>query len=474
MSQTCSSTSAAADATDTSCRWPVLYLFGSALVWLFVGLALTLLASAKLNLPALLAGWEWFTYGRVEAAGRNALLFGFASQLGLGLTLWLLSRLGNTRLAAPGLAIVAIVFWNLALTLGVPAILIEGNAGLTWLEFPKQLTPILGLSIALLSLVGFATFAKREGELVPSQWFSIAALLALPVLYLTALVTVQFFPVRGVVQAVIGGWFSQGLLLLWLAPLSLAALYHFVPEITGRPLRSSSLAPFGFWTFVLFASWTGAAGLVGGPLPAWLVTVSVAAGVLLLIPVTLVSLNLHVGAPQKCTPAAGFAAFGVTGFTAVGLALALTAPRCAQGLLHFTQFNVALRELFLFGFVVPALFAGVYVVLPRLAGRALPCSIAPTVHLACTALGLVIVVIASAVGGWKQAWTLADAKSVFAVVNSQLRPWLWLHTFGLSVFAFGQLALAANVAWLIFECVKPLRQPVTELFIGTRPAAAGK
>lgn len=473
MSQTCSPTQPA-DATDVSCRWPVLYLFASALLWLFLGLALTLLASVKLNFPELLAGCEWFTYGRVEAAARNALMFGFSSQLGMGLALWLLARLGDTTLVAPGLAFIGIVFWNIALTLGVFGILFDGIGGLPWLEFPKQLEPIMGLAIFLLSLVGFATFAKRKGELVPSQWYAITALLALPALFLTAQVALLFFPVRGGAQAVIGGWFSQGLQMLWLVPLALAALYYFVPEVTGQSIRSPALATFGFWSSVIFASWTGVAGFVGGPLPAWLVTVSVAASVLLVIPIVLISLNLHVGPPSKRTAAAGFAGLSVFSFSGVGLIFALTTLRCAQSILHFTQFNVALRELFLFGFVAPALFAGVYVVLPRLAGRALPCSLAPIIHLALTGLGLVTVVFASAIGGWKQGWALADAHNSFAFVSAQLKPWLLVHTLGLGVLVFGQVFLAANVLRLVFECLKPLREPVTRLFFETRPVAAGK
>lgn len=474
MSQTCCHTSTEVPA-DASGRAPVLYLFGSGLMWLLAGLALSLLASAKLQLPGLLSGLEWFTYGRVEAAGRDALVFGFASQIGVGVGLWILARTGGTRLAAPGLSVVAVIFWNLALTLGVAGILFEGSNGLPWLEFPKQLAPILGLAVGLLTLVGFSTFARREaGSSTPAQWYVVAALLAFPVLYLTAQATLLFFPVRGVVQAAIAGWFGQGIFLLWLAPLALAALYHFIPAATGGSLRSPALAPLGFWSWLILASWTGAAGLVGGPLPAWILTVSVAAGVLLLIPVTLISLNLQISRPAKCSTAQYFSALALAAFTLGGVALALTAPRCAQAVLHFTQFNVALRELFLFGFVGPALFGGVYAIVPRLAGREFPCRLAPKAHLGLTVVGLGLLLVASGVGGWKQGWLLTDPKADFAAVSASLKPWLCLHTLGLGVFAFGQLALLANCARLLFECLKPLCPSVLALFTETRPVAAGK
>ena len=474
MSQSCCTTPTEVPA-DVSGRVPVLFLFGSAILWLLAGLALALLASAKLHLPGLLAGCEWFTYGRIEAAGRDALIYGFASQLGLGVAFWLLTRTGSAKLVAPGFSLIAILFWNLVLTLGVVGILFEGSNSLPLLEMPKQLAPTLGLAIGVLVLVGFATFAKRAaGSSTPSQWYIVSALLAFPVLYLTVQVTLLFMPTRGVAQAIIAGWFGQGILLLWLAPLALASLYHFIPESTGGALRSPALAPLGFWSWVIFASWTGAASLVGGPLPAWVITVSVAAGVLLLIPVTLISLNLTIGGPAKCTTTKYFAMLAGASFTLGGVTLALTSPRCAQAVLHFTQFNVALRELFLFGFVGPALFAAVYSIVPKLAGREFPCRLSPKGHFALTVLGLGLLLLASGVGGWKQGWMLANPKADFATVSASLKPWLCLHTLGLAVFAFGQLALVANCAWLIFECLKPLRQPAMALFTETQPLTAGK
>ncbi len=143
-------------------------------------------------------------------------------------------------------------------------------------------------------------------------------------------------------------------------------------------------------------------------------------------------------------------------------------------MLHFTQFNVALRELFFFGFVGPAFFAAVYTIVPKLAGREFPCRLTPKAHFGLTVVGVGLLLLASGVGGWKQGWLLNDPKADFAAVSASLKPWLCLHTLGLGIFAFGQLALVANCAWLIFECVKPLREPALALFTETQPAAAGK
>ncbi len=50
-----------------------------------------------------------------------------------------------------------------------------------------------------------------------------------------------------------------------------------IPKVIGRPVYSYHLAAIGFWTYALFASWTGMQRLVDGPFPAWMITASIAA-----------------------------------------------------------------------------------------------------------------------------------------------------------------------------------------------------
>ena len=465
---------ASLEAHEQTSRAPVTYLLGSGLIWLLVGLVLSLLASLKLHAPECLP-FAWAGLGRLQAAASNVLLLGAASQTGLGIALWLLVHLGKTELACWGSAVIGTVIWNLALTAGVPALLLGASTGIPGLELPASLGVILLVGYLLVAGNGIAAIVtcRRDGY-APAQWFIFGALLWFGWLYGTALVTTLLFPGRGVLNALAAGWFSQGLNWLWLAPLALASLYHFIPELTGKALRSPELAPLAFWTLALFGGWTAAAGMVGGPLPAWSVSVAVVAGVLLLIPVLLASVNLHVG--PTCGPTAlKFAKLSAWSLTLGGIVQAVTALRCANAVLHFTQFEVAVRELLQFGFVTGALFAGVYVLVPRLAGRRLPnCGLA-NAHIGLSVLGLLLLVVAYGIGGWNQGWALADAKVDLLSINAALKPWLRLHTAGFAVFLLGQLAFAANVGLLIASFVLPAgRALVTEVVTGTSPTAAAK
>src|SRR5664279_5687380 len=97
---------------DASCRLPLVVLFLSAAAWLVIGSAFTLIASLKFHAPGFLADCAWLTYGRVRPDATNCMLYGFCLPAGLGVALWLLARLGRTRLALPGLVTVGAVCWN--------------------------------------------------------------------------------------------------------------------------------------------------------------------------------------------------------------------------------------------------------------------------------------------------------------------------------------------------------------------------
>jgi hypothetical protein len=65
-------------AIDASCRVPLLPLLGGAAIWLVVGLALELLASLTFHMPWKFGDCPMMTYGRVQPAANDAILYGFA------------------------------------------------------------------------------------------------------------------------------------------------------------------------------------------------------------------------------------------------------------------------------------------------------------------------------------------------------------------------------------------------------------
>ena len=277
---------------DASCRLPLVVLFLSAAVWLVIGSAFALIGSIKFHAPGFLADSAWLTYGRVRPAGFIAMLYGFCMPAGLGVALWLLARLGRTRLALPGLVTAGAACWNLGVAAGVTGVLGGGSTGFENLEMPSYAARLVFLGYLMIVVWGVLTFhQRRERQLYVSQWFLFAALFWFPWTYSTANLLLLSFRVRGMAQAVIAWWYSENLLVVWLGLVGLAAVFYFLPKLTGRELHSRYLALLAFWMLILFGSWGGIPE--SAPVPAWMPVSSAVARGLGIILVIAVALNVH-------------------------------------------------------------------------------------------------------------------------------------------------------------------------------------
>src|SRR6185312_4871135 len=90
---------------DASCRVLLLPIV-SALLWLLISSLFALITSVKLHSPGILANCAWLSYGHTRPAANDAFVYGFASQAGIAIALWLFCRLGRTALV--GIAPIAI------------------------------------------------------------------------------------------------------------------------------------------------------------------------------------------------------------------------------------------------------------------------------------------------------------------------------------------------------------------------------
>ena len=157
-------------------------------------------------------------------------------------------------------------------------------------------TPRSFLFIAYSLVVSWAILMfrfRRGGHIYITQWYLLGAFLWFPWLYGATQIMLFVAPVQGVMQAAVNWWFANNLLFLWFGAIGLGTAYYMIPKVIGRPVYSYHLAAIGFWTYALFASWTGMQRLVDGPFPAWMITASIAATILTIIPVATVGLNHH-------------------------------------------------------------------------------------------------------------------------------------------------------------------------------------
>ncbi|HTI71316.1 MAG TPA: cbb3-type cytochrome c oxidase subunit I [Candidatus Limnocylindria bacterium] len=466
---------------DASCRAPVLFFFVSGLAWLLIGTIFALISAYKMHSPDFLGNCEWLTFGRVRPAHLTTVVYGFAMETSIAVLIWLMCRLCRTPLIAPGIITIANFFWNLGLTVGVVGILAGDSTGIEWLEMPKYSTPILFISYALIAVWAIITFRLRaEKHLYVSQWYLLAAVLWFPWLYGTAQVMLLLSPVRGVVQAGVNWWFAHNVLGLWFTPVGLAAIYYFIPKVIGRPIHSYYLSVLGFWTLALFYNWNGFHHLVGGPLPAWMITVSIVASIMMLIPVTAVAINHHftmVGhfGKMRYSPTLRFIVFGAMSYTVASVQGSLSALRSVSEVTHFTHHTIAHAHVGMYAFFTMVMFGSMYYILPRVTQREWPSARLISLHFWGSALGIILYVVPLSYGGILQGQALNDASIPFLKVVALTLPYLKIRTFAGVILALGHVAFAVNIVWMLVRVFGPYRKPLQMIISGSeQPAAVGK
>lgn len=452
---------------DKSLRFPVLALLTSSLAWLVVGSVGLLIATVKLHAPGMLANCEHLTYGRLYPATMNALLYGFAAQAGSAVGLWILCRLGSTRLAYPGFAILGWFFWNIGLPIGLVGLLLGDTTGFEWFEMPGYATPILFCAYSFIGFVAIATFTRREQKsLYVSHWYLLAALFAFAWIYSAAQLLLVFHPLRGVMQAAAHGWAANGLFNLWLTPLGLAIVFYFIPKITERPLHHRGLALFGFWALVILGGWAGLRP--GLPLPAGFVSTSVAAGVVMFIPLFANASNWQqtlvgqFGKLKQSLPLQFICAAALSYIVAALLGV-LGSVRGLSNITNFTYLSTAQNLLLILGLLGMAVAGAAYYFVPRLAQDDFPCGISRNIHRFGSFLGLALLTVGLGIGGLVQGAAMDDAGKNFLEVVKATKPWLHVTVLGVTLIAAANGAFLFNLLMLIIlksrqcvsECVLP-------------------
>ncbi|MBI4660052.1 MAG: cbb3-type cytochrome c oxidase subunit I [Verrucomicrobia bacterium] len=469
---------------NRSCCLPVTLLFAASIGWLLVAGVLGLISAIKLHSAAFLSQAAWLTYGRVFPAYLNVLLYGFAVQAALGIALWVLARLSRAELKGSLAATFAGLFWNIGVFFGVAGILAGDSTGYLWLEMPRYATPLLFFSYAVIGLSAAITFhSRRERQLYVSQWYLVAALFWFPWIYSTAQLALVYFPARGVVQAVVAGWFAHNIFTVWLSSIALAALFYFLPKILNRPLHSHELGMFGFWALAFFGCWGGLQ--LGGPTPSWLGSVSVAAGVMTLIPVLAVAINwrrtLLTGDRKLApNPVLSFFKFGAVCYVVaslIAIAGLVQAPvelsaqhkdmsetiqltfaflsRLMGGIsevAEFTHYASGVAFLFLYGFFAFVALGSIYYIVPKLTLCDWPSAPLLRLHFWSGAAGVVLLVAPLVLGGVRQGAALNNADLPFLETVRGTIPFLGTSTLGLLLLFVGNVSLAVNLARLLARC----------------------
>jgi cytochrome c oxidase cbb3-type subunit 1 len=432
--------------TDSSVRLPVMIFFGAAVFWLLNGALLAFICSVKLVWPGFLDGISWLTYGRLLPAAENAFIYGWASQAGIGAGLWFLARLGRTILRDSKLLICAAIFWNLGVVLGLCGIIAGWSTSIEGLEFPGFASSILFIAFVCIGIWSLVLLRDRSSSgLYVSQWYLLAAFLWFPWFYATANMLLVNNPVQGSAQAPIAAWFGSNLVWLWLAPLALAGTYYVIPQEQGRTIRAYPWSILAFWGVAFLGGWSGPRVFINGPVPAWLVSAGVAASILLVIPATLIGINLFgtVKRPVK-GPVLSFVVFGLACLMG-SVGQNFLAPFVSI-ITQFSDYVTAQGVLVLLGFITMTMFGLMYFVVPRLTGGSF-CPCGTSWHFWFMACGIATIFISLSFGGLIQGFALYDPGVGFMTSVEFVHPFRLLSAVGYLSILLGCLSFA----WSFFE-----------------------
>ncbi|WP_309678041.1 cbb3-type cytochrome c oxidase subunit I [Polaromonas sp.] len=448
--------------SDASSGPLVFFFYCCAMVWLLVASSAGLTASIKLHEPDWLTAQPWLTFGVIRTLHLNAVAYGWAPMAGLGTALFVIPRLLKTPLIGMRFAFVGAILWNAALIAGLGSIAAGVNDGLEWLEIPWQIDILFAIGGALIGLPLVMTLVNRRvGHLYVSVWYMGAALFWLPVLFIVAKIPGLH---QGVQQAAMNWWFGHNVLGLFYTPLALASVYYFLPKIIGRPIQSYNLSLLGFWGLAFFYGQVGGHHLIGGPLPEWMITLSIVQSMMMIIPVAAFTVNMFQTLQGQLpalrySPTLRFIGIGGLMYTASSFQGSLEALRSVNVVTHFTHYTVAHAHLGLYGFVSFVFFGAMYFVMPRITAREWPYPWMISAHFWLVSGGFSLYFISLTTGGWLQGQAMLDATRPFMDSVALTLPYLQGRSIGGAFMGLGHLVFAAHFLALVLNLGPRRDQP---------------
>lgn len=432
---------------DQSTAYVTFIFLSCSIVWLVFASIFGLVSSIKLHNPEFLTEYAWLTFGRTRTLHLNMVAYGWCPMAAFGVAIWLLPRLLNTRLYGGRFALLGCMLWNAGLIAGLGSISVGINDGLEWLEIPWQISILLVMGGSLIALPLLFTLRNRNVDhLYVSIWYMGAALFWFPVLYLVGKMPVVHF---GVEQAAMNWWFGHNVLGLYYTPIALASVYYFLPKIIGRPIQSYNLSLIGFWALAFFYGQVGGHHLVGGPVPHWLITLSIVQSMMMIIPVLAFSVNQHLTMrghfkTMYYSPTLRFIVLGAMMYTLSSFQGSFEALRSVSTVAHFTHFTVAHAHLGLYAFFSIVMFGAIYFVMPRVMSWEWPHPRLIALHFWLVTIGIGIYFVTLSIGGWLQGLYMLDASRPFMDSVLVTMPWLEGRTLGGALMTLGHLVFAVH------------------------------
>jgi cytochrome c oxidase cbb3-type subunit 1/cytochrome c oxidase cbb3-type subunit I/II len=347
--------------------------------WMMIGTIAGLTTAIQFIAPDLLGNNSWLTFGRIRPVHTNIVIFGFVTSGLIAISHFILPRLLRTELYSEKLGMLTVLLWNLILVAMVITLVLGHTQGREYAEAIWSIDVLVGVAFILMFFNLAMTIRQRKEPLLyVSVWYIIVSILLTVFVY--SIGNVIWFPgsgaLTGIPDAVVNWFYGRNLLGVLVTTLAVAVAYYVIPSACRTPLYSHSLSLVGFWTILVMYTHIGTHHLLQVPAPTWLKVIAIVGSVGMIIPVTVVLVNLWFTVKGKLGVIHENigAKFVFTG-TVIYLLTCIQGPVQSlpqvQRLTHYSNWVVAHAHMGVLGFSGMTALGGIYYILPKITGKPL-------------------------------------------------------------------------------------------------------
>lgn len=434
----------------------ILWFLGSAIVWLVIGTSVGEYLGIKFVAPDA-DHQPWLSFGRLRPVHTNMVFWGWSSMAMVGLSYFVVPRVGNTKIFSLKLAKWSLVLMNACIILGTISLMagINNSGG----EYREYIWPIMGLfatAIVLTLYNHIKTIVNRKTkEIYVSNWYIVAATMCIGIV---AIVGYLPFWQNGLGETITQGYYMHMAVGMWFMFLNLGCMYYFLPQELDSPVYSYSLSVLAFWTQIFFYTLIGTHHFIFTPIPWWIQTVAIVASVGMVIPVTAGSVNFMLtirGSWHRLrfSYVLPFYVVGIIFYFTGSMQGSVEALRWANLVWHLNDFAVAHSHMTMYGIIAFMLWAFTYTIVPRLTGKQ-PSSVFVGLHFWLALVGLLLYTFSLMIGGTEKGLMWMDKVPFIDTVVHSAPYWLW-RAIGGSLMWASHLIFAYN----FYIMVKPGRIP---------------
>ncbi|MGX9985593.1 cbb3-type cytochrome c oxidase subunit I [Soonwooa purpurea] len=430
----------------------ILWYIGCSIFWLIIGTTIGMYLGIKFVAPDA-DHVSWLSFGRLRPTHTNIVFWGWSSIAMVGLSYFVVPRVGNTIIHSLKIGYATLILMNSAVLLGSISLMAGlNNSGGEYREYiwPIMLLFAIGIVITLYNHMKCIASRKTE-EIYLSNWYIISALM-----FVIVILIVAYFPFwqDGLGETIAQGYYMHQGVGMWFMFFNLGLMYYFLPQELNSPIYSYSLGILAFWTQILFYTLIGTHHFIFSAIPWWMQTIAIVSSVGMVIPVAAGSTNFFFTIKGswhriKLSYVLPFYVVSIIFYFTGSLQGTAEAFRSTNLMWHFTDFTVAHSHITMYGIITFMLWSFCYTLIPRLTSYEPP-SLSVGIHFWVALIGLLIYVFSLMIGSTEKGLSWIDKKPFIEGVVNMMPYWLW-RAIGGTMMWISHLIFAYN----FYRMLKP-------------------